>query len=135
MLGWEHASSQLEQARNYWLCTTTGDGRAHARPVWAVWIAGRICFSTDVESLKGRHIARDPRVTVHLESGDDVVIVDGIAEPVPSDVAPALAEAYREKYEWDVTVGESGWYAVRPVRAYAWSEASFPQTATRFEFP
>jgi PPOX class probable F420-dependent enzyme len=134
MLAWEDAARRLEQARNYWLCTTTADGRPHARPVWAVWLADRLCFSTDVSSVKGRNIARDPRVTVHLESGDDVVIVDGVVEPIPPALAEPLAEAYKNKYDWAVTVGESGWYAIRPLRAYAWSEASFPTTATRFEF-
>ncbi len=134
MLGWEHADTRLAEARNYWLCTASADGRPHARPVWAVWMADRLCFSTDVASVKGRNIAHDPRVTVHLESGDDVVIVEGVAEPVPSELAGPLAEAYERKYRWAVTVGESGWYAVRPVRAYVWSEASFPKTATRFEF-
>ena len=134
MLAWEDVATRLERARNYWLCTSTAEGGTHPRPVWGVWIAERLCFSTDVASIKGRNIARDPRVTIHLESGDDVVIVDGVAEPVPPGLAEALAEAYEDKYDWAVTVSESGWYAVRPVRAYAWSEASFPKTATRFEF-
>jgi Pyridoxamine 5'-phosphate oxidase len=134
MVAWEDATARLEQARNYWICSCTADGRAHSRPVWGVWIADQLCFSTDVASVKARNIARDPRVTVHLESGDDVVIVEGVAEPVGPELARPLAEAYQRKYDWAVTVGGSGWYAIRPLRACSWSEASFPKTATRFEF-
>jgi hypothetical protein len=134
MLDWGWAESRLGTARNYWVCTTSAGGAPHARPVWAVWLAQLLCFSTDAGSAKGRNIARDPRVTVHLDSGSDVVILEGVAEALPEDLTEALAQAYERKYDWRVTVGDSGWYAVRPARAYAWSEASFQTTATRFDF-
>jgi hypothetical protein len=57
-----------------------------------------------------------------------------VAEPLPAELAASIPEAYQRKYDWEVTVGESGWYAIRPLRAYAWTEAEFPSTATRFDF-
>jgi hypothetical protein len=135
LLDWAWAREQLEAARNYWICTARVDGPPHARPVWAVWLSERLCFSTDPGSVKGRNLERDSRLTVHLESGDQVVILEGFTEPVPAVQADALADAYERKYDWKVTVGDSGWYAVRPRRAYAWTEASFPASATRFDFP
>jgi Pyridoxamine 5'-phosphate oxidase len=134
LLDWSWAATRLETARNYWLCTSSASGAPHARPVWAVWLAERLCFSTDADSIKGRAIGRDPRVSVHLDSGDEVVILDGIAEALPAELAQELAEAYERKYDWAVTVGPAGWYAIHPVRAYAWTEASYPATATRFDF-
>lgn len=75
---WSWAEERLEQARNYWLCTTRADGRPHAAPVWALWRL--LWFSTDPSSQKVRNVAREPRAVVHLESGDDVVIVEGVIE-------------------------------------------------------
>jgi len=41
-------------------------------------------------------LARDPRLVVHLESGDEVVIVEGVAEPVAATEADV--EEYERKY-------------------------------------
>src|SRR5438309_991583 len=38
MVEWSWAVEQLQQARNYWFCTTRPDGRPHAMPAWAVWV-------------------------------------------------------------------------------------------------
>jgi pyridoxine/pyridoxamine 5'-phosphate oxidase len=134
MLDWSWAADRPEAAHNYWLCTSSAAAVPHARPVWAVWIADRLCFSTDPASPKGRNLARDPRVTLHLESGDEVVILEGVAERLPDELAAPVQEAYVSKYAWEVTVDPSSWYAFRPQRAYAWTEQRFPQTATRFDF-
>jgi hypothetical protein len=134
MLAWEWAAERLQNARNYWLATTGPGGAPHVRPVWALWMEGLLCFSTDAGGAKGRNIARDRRVSVNLDDGDEVVILEGLADPLPAELAPEIPAAYKRKYEWDVTVGDSGWYAVRPVRAYAWTESDFPTNATRFDF-
>jgi hypothetical protein len=135
MLGWEWAADRLERAHNYWLATTEGSGAPLVRPVWALWMADRLCFSTGATSGKGRNIARDPRVSVNLDSGDEVVILEGVAEALPAQLAPSIPEPYKQKYNWDVTVdGDDSWYAIRPVRVFAWTEADFPSTATRFDF-
>ena len=137
MLPWEWATERLERAHNYWLASAEVSGAPLVRPVWALWMGERLCFSTGTTSGKGRNIARDPRVSVNLDSGDEVVIIEGVAEPLPAELADSIPAAYKRKYDWEVTVdegGDNGWYAVRPVRAYAWTEAEFPSTATRFDF-
>ena len=85
-------------------------------------------------SRKGRNLARDPRVVVHLESGDEVVIVEGEVERVRLE--PGAADAYEAKYAFrpDPESPEGLWYAVRPTVAYAWLESDYPRTATRFAF-
>ena len=134
-LPWSWAVEQLTAARNYWICTTRGDGSPHAAPVWGIWFDDAVWFGTSPDSLKGRNLARDPRVVIHLESGDDVVILHGEVERfVLND---AIADAYNEKYDYrpdpDETSGE-GWYRLRPRRALAWLERDYPKTATRFDF-
>jgi PPOX class probable F420-dependent enzyme len=134
MLPWSWAEARLESARNYWIGTSRGDGSPHAAPVWGLWIGDAVLFSTSPNSRKGRNLARDPRVVVHLESGDEVVIVEGEVERVALD--EASADAYEAKYAFrpDPDWAEGLWYAVRPRLAYAWLESGYPRTATRFAF-
>jgi hypothetical protein len=131
LLPWSRIGGQLEGARNYWVCTTRADGRPHTAPVWALWLDDAVWFSTDAESVKGRNMARDPRIVVHLESGDDTVILEGEVEPALAD--ERYARAYEAKYGWAVEVG-SPVYVLRPRVAQTWTEQDFPRNATRWVF-
>ena len=137
LIRWLQASAQLTQARNYWVCTVRADGRPHAMPVWGVWLEDRLFFSTSRASQKGRNLARDSRVVVHLESGDEVVILEGVAEEV-MDVGrlTRFAEAYDAKYHFrpDIHNRDDVTYAVRPQAAFGWLEKDFPGGATRWKF-
>jgi PPOX class probable F420-dependent enzyme len=137
-LPWSWAVEQLTAARNYWISTTRPDGRPHAVPVWGLWLDDAVWFSTDRASRKARNLDRDPSVVVHLDSGDEVVILEGRVEEVGS--VPELvrfADAYEAKYAVrpsdDGTSGPV--YRLRPERAYTWLEADYPKTATRWVFP
>lgn len=133
-LDWGWAVERLTAARGYWLATTRPDGRPHVMPVWGLWLAGLVCFSTDPGSRKGRNLAADPRVVVHLESADEVVIVEGTASPLGR--GPLLAEfvtRYADKYAVTVEPGDGiGIFAVRPAVVLAWREADFPRSASRW---
>lgn len=138
MLSWDAVDLQLVQARNYWVGTTRPDGRPHATPVWGLWLDGAFYFGTDRASRKGRNLVASPDLVVHLESGDDVVILEGVAEEVAD---PALRgrvyQAYGEKYGMPPEGGEGSdnvLYTVRPRVAYAWRERDFPTSATRWVF-
>src|SRR5712692_1387743 len=80
LLPWGPAEARLGAAHNYWLSTTRPDGRPHAMPVWGVWRDGVLYVGTDRGSRKARNLAANPACVVHLESGDDVVILEGVAE-------------------------------------------------------
>jgi pyridoxine/pyridoxamine 5'-phosphate oxidase len=102
-----------------------------------LWANGAFSFSTDPASAKGRNLAAQPNVVVHLESGDDVVIVEGQAERVTDPVVfEPLVDAYEQKYgiRLDPTDPHFGLYVVKPKAAYGWTEQSFPTTATRWRF-
>lgn len=143
-LAWGHAEERLEGARNYWISTTRLDGRPHAAPVWGVWVEGSLYFGTGRNSVKGRNLARSPELVVHLESADDLVILEGEVEEVRDRASfEAIDAAYRAKYDMGVVEaaddGEPGgggavWYVVRPRKAHAWLENDFPNTATRWRF-
>jgi hypothetical protein len=134
MLPWSWADERLASARNYWIVTAGADGEPNAVPVWGVWLDGVVHFGTNARSRKGRDLARDPRVVIHLDSGDEVVILHGEVEPFQLD--DRVADAYGPKYDWrpNPDEGSEGWYRLRPRRALAWLERDYPKTATRFDF-
>jgi hypothetical protein len=130
MLDWSWADERLAASRNYWIVTAGADGEPSAAPVWGVWADGAVYFGTNPRSQKGRNLARDPRVLVHLESGDEVVILHGEVEIC--EVDESVLDAYEAKYEYRPP-GKS-LFRLRPSRALAWLETDYPKTATRFDF-
>jgi hypothetical protein len=130
MLPWTWADERLAASRNYWIVTASADGEPHAAPVWGVWVEGAVYFGTHPRSRKGRNLARDPRVVIHLESGDEVVILHG--EAVIVDVGDAVLNAYKTKYGYRPPGKQL--FQLRLRRALAWLEADYPKTATRFDF-
>ena len=137
-LPWSWAREQLAGARNYWVATTRPDGRPHVMPVWGLWLDEAFYFSTGRSSRKERNLAARPEVVVHLESGDDVVILEGaVREVTDAALLARFADAYEAKYQFRPEPGENlqGFYRLRPRVAYAWRERDFPTTATRWLFP
>jgi PPOX class probable F420-dependent enzyme len=137
MLPWSVVSDRLARERNYWVATTHPDGRPHVMPVWGLWLEQTFYFATDPASRKARNLEANPNVVVHLESGDDVVVLEGSAEAV---VEPSLlqrfAEAYEIKYRFrpEVNGTTAKVYCLRPEVAFAWQEKDFPRSATRWSF-
>jgi PPOX class probable F420-dependent enzyme len=136
-LPWSWAVEQLTAARNYWICTTRRDGSPHAMPVWGVWLDNAVWFSTSPDSTKGRNMARDPRIVVHLESGEETVVLEGEVErPGDQDGLRRFADTYEQKYAYRLqpTGEEHGIYVLRPRVAHTWTEKEYPRTATRWVF-
>jgi general stress protein 26 len=101
LLPWTRASERLVTARNYWIHTTRSDGRPHAKPVWGVRFEEQLYFGTSPKSVDGENISTNASLVVHLESGDDVVILEGTAETVSDQgLSFRLDEAYHRKYSF-----------------------------------
>lgn len=147
MLPWSWAENQLLTAANYWFATVRPDGRPSTSPVWGIWHEGALYFDGSDQSRRMKNIAANPRVAVHLESGDNVVILEGsaatVGPPPPRDLAERLAGLYAQKYEkfsyapapdqWD----EGGLYVLRPKIALGWTLQNmdeFGKTYTRWRF-
>jgi hypothetical protein len=133
-MSWQWVERQLVGARSYWVCTTRDDGRPHAMPVWGVWVDGAFLFSTDPSSVKGRNLAARPDVVVHLESGDEVVVLEGRAAAMSAAHVTAFVDGCEVKYgeRLDPANPAFGLYELAPQRVLAWREADFPASATRF---
>ncbi len=141
LLSWNHVERKLVEAKCYWLCTVRPDGRPHAVPKWGVWVDGRVYFDGSPETRHARNIARNPHVTLHLESGDEVVILEGTCLPSSGpgpELGRRLAETYTAKYasrgyapkanQWDA----GGLYEVTPHTVLAWTK--FTDDPTKYVF-
>ncbi len=134
---WSELTERLATSRNYWIGTTRPDGRPHAMPVWGVWFEETFYFATDRSSQKGRNLGANPELIVHLESGEDVVVLEGVAEEVTNPANfTRIAEVYEAKYQWRLEPNTPGQvtYALRPRVAFAWLERSFTRSASRWVF-
>ena len=137
LLPWARVVEWLEGARNYWVSTTRPDGRPHSKPVWGVWLDGLLMFSTDPDSVTGRNVAAGSPVQAHLESGDEVAILDGELErPTDPELLTRFADEYERKYgiRVDVDNRSTPIMALRPASVLSWEEKNYPETATRWAF-
>jgi len=140
LLAWDAVLARLGQARNYWLATASSAGLPHSMPVWGVWLEGEFLFSTSPRTRKARNLIENPHATVHLESGADVVVVEGRATPLTDpERIDRFLEAYNPKYDWNFTPQDvaEGLFAVVPRKAFAWSGDEgelFTGTGTRWTF-
>jgi hypothetical protein len=142
-LPWTWATKRLREARNYWIATTRPGGKPHSRPVWGIWLDETFYFSTG--SLAAQNLALNSTITVHLESGSDVVIIEGVAEPVSDALlVERVVNLYNQKYHWDLDPYHlpGPFYAVHPEVAFGWLSddtgldrgSAFHGTATRWRF-
>ena len=136
ILPWSHAVERLERARYYWLSTTRPNGRPHATPVWGVWVEEALYFDGLPTTQWGRNLAANPAISVHLDNGADVVILEGMVEDLNTD--PALGS--RIAGAWDAKYGRltpdparRGILRLRPSAARAWSSESL-EDGTRWQF-
>src|SRR4051812_14559390 len=93
-LPWSWVEREGTRSRNYWICTTRPDGRPHAMPVWGLWLEGAVVFSTDPQSAKARNFTDRPDAVIHLESGDEVVVLEGRIESMDRALMPEFVQRY-----------------------------------------
>ena len=98
----------------------------------------RFYFETDPHSVKGNNLSRNAGVVVHLQDGNDTVIVEGEASYERS--TPKLKELqarYSKKYEytpdWSKESGQAV-YRVVPNLAHAWKNPRMHRSIVKFVF-
>lgn len=73
----------FDRPRTAKLATVTKSGAPHVAPVWVARDGDRIVFNTGADTLKGRALARDPRVSLCFDDEAppfSFVIIAGTAE-------------------------------------------------------
>lgn len=134
MLTWDWVLERVVSPQNYWISTVTPEGRPHAIPVWGVWVNGSFYHGGGDKTRRGRNLAHNPYMVMHLESGSEVVIIEGKSEMLnESNIDPALAKRidahYQQKYGMEH--GLPVWKLV-PYKVFAWHE--YPTSVTRWVF-
>jgi hypothetical protein len=136
VLPWTHVEQRLTQARNYWMVTVQPDGSPHTVPIWGAWHDGALYMGGQAGARWVRNLKANPQVVVHLESGDDVVILKGEVYEERDQTLMEQVDAiyYGTKYGGAPPdpSGEGGWLAMRPKVVIAWT--AFPTNATRWTF-
>jgi hypothetical protein len=146
MLSWQHVNTLLGDALNYWIGTTTSDGRPHVRPVWGAWVDNTLYFDGSPETGWGRNILRDPRISAQVDAVDDVVMVEGVVVSVPradeelvQKLLVSCRAKYMPKYNYDHIIEADGWrerglFSLKPTKIIAWNVANFGTSPTRWLF-
>jgi hypothetical protein len=143
LLPWSWAEQRLINAQNYWIATTRPGGRPHCRPVWGVWLPDGFWFSTG--SLAAHNLPLNDQITVHLEDGQQVVIMEGTARP-ESDLQSlqTMCDVYSSKYDYPITPAGDGTvtdssgvggpaHRVTPEVVFGWDQDM--TSPTRWTFP
>ncbi len=82
------------------LATTRKDGRPHVTPIWFVLDdQGSLVFTTGADTVKGRAIKRDPRVSLCVDDQEppyDFVTVEGDVE---------ISDDLQELLDWATRIG------------------------------
>ena len=140
LLPWSWAEARLAASHDYWLATVRPDGRPHVMPVWAVWDAGYLWFSSSLGSRKARNIDVEPRLTVTTDNALEPVIVEGSAEQMLDlDARSRFIGLSNAKYGTDYSVdfldpAVNATYRVTPHRVIGLVEADFTGSPTRWVF-
>jgi hypothetical protein len=142
LLPWSTFEERMIAAKNYWIATATLRGKPAVTPVWGAWVDGILYFDGSPATRRGRNISHNPQVTVHLESGDEVLILEGTAiilagAPEPGLAAKLSAEYTRKYGPLGYSPGPESWdggglFVFTPKTGMGWTR--FPQDVTRWTF-
>lgn len=144
LIEWAEVRRRLERSKHYWLASVRPDGRPHLVPRWGVWVDDAFWYDGSAETRHARNLERNPACSLSLESGSEVVIVEGRSEATradPDELGARLATAFGKYHAAGYAPAADAWAGddggglrvLRPDTVLAWF--SFPADATRFVFP
>jgi len=140
LLPWSWVEERLVRSNDFWLATVTPQGAPHLMPVWAVWRAGTLWFSSSNGSRKARNLGFEPRCTVSTDNPREPVVVQGRARRVTDrDALTVMLEAENAKYATAygmdmVDPASNSVFALLPEWVFALDSSDFTGSPTRFTF-
>lgn len=141
LMAWDDVAERIAASPNYWMATTSEDGRPHLRPVDGVFVDDALCFGGSPQTRWVRNLQQRPEVSASLPDDDNAVIIEGRVElvtdpdrPVAVAAGPANVAKYPQYFGGDEAPPFQPFWCLRPRRIYTWSLTSFPRRATRFDF-
>ncbi len=144
LLDWSRVEERLVPSLHYWLASVRPDSSPHLVPRWGVWVQGRFWYDGAPTTRHALNLRDNPAVSLSLESGTEVVIVEGISQATradPDGLGGTLAEAFAKYHSQGYQPGPDSWAGedggglrvISPQRALAWF--AFPTDCTRFTWP
>lgn len=142
-LAWIDVEPRLVQSKHYWISSVRPDGTPHSVPRWGVWLDGRFWYDGAPTTRHTRNVEVNPAVTLTLESGTEVIIIEGdsVATHAAADgLGARLSEAFGKYADSGYSPGPDSWSGedggglrvITARRAMAWFD--FPKDCTRFRF-
>ena len=138
---WNWVAAQLTESKHYWMSSVRPNGHPHVVPRWGAFLDNKFYYDGSPETRHARNIIKNPHVTLHLESGERVIILEGRSQPAEKPdpaFAKRLAQAISDKYsalgyspkpnQWD----EGGLYVFTPHQCITWT--AFTENPTKFTF-
>jgi len=137
-ISWEHADGKLAGETVYWISTASPQGKPHSAPIWGIWKHNSLYFETDPRSAKGRNLSSNPRLVVHVQDGNDTVIVEGTARREKSARALGLLlKEYARRYSytpnWSNELDQIV-FKVEPRIVHAWKAPRMHRSLVKFVF-
>jgi pyridoxine/pyridoxamine 5'-phosphate oxidase len=148
---WSRAVEQLEagSAKSFWLATVRPDGRPHAAAVGALWVDGKLYFTSGPQTRKSRNLAHNPACVFSVTLPNLDLVIEGTAARVTDeDTLQRLAQRYAAQ-GWPARVSDGAltaeysapsagpppWnlYVVTAKTAFGVATAA-PNGATRWQF-
>jgi PPOX class probable F420-dependent enzyme len=133
----------LTEQRTCRVASSGADGRPHVVPLWFVWDGTALWLSSLVRSQRWTDLARDPRVAVVVDAGEQYDLLRGVeisgtaaavgpvpredSGPVPELAAPErlFARKYAEIDEFTPD-GRHAWLRVDPDKITSWDFRKIP---------
>jgi hypothetical protein len=136
LLDWSWAQQHLARSHNYVVVTVRPDGRPHAMAMHGLWFENAFYFGTSEETRKARNLAANPNCILMNEQLDELIILEGIAEPVNYEsLPPSLSNESKKKYGFPLDPRMGGViFKVAPRVVFALAEKQFPKALTRWKF-
>ena len=135
IMPWSWAETLLVACRIYWLTTVTPKGEPHVMPIWGIWVANRLYFSTGANSVKARNLAANPRCVIANENPDQAVMVYGDARRVEDKARiEALSPVYKAKYDFHLSEELGPVFELAPTVAFGQPHDQYAESATRWRF-
>ena len=148
---WSRAVEQLEAgtAASFWLSTVRPDGRPHTTAVGALWVDGKLYFTSGPQTRKSRNLAHNPACVFSVTLPNLDLVIEGTAARVTDEATlQHLAERYAAQ-GWPArasdgaitadysapSAGPPPWYlyVLEPTTAFGVATAE-PHGATRWQF-
>lgn len=119
--------ARLDSDIDLWVATAGPGGGVHLIPLSFCWDGTAILVSTPRDSVTGRNLLADARVRLGLGHTRDVVMIDGLAEPVDAaelDAEEGDAFAARTGFDPRTLDEPYQYFRISPRNVQAWREVN-----------